>query len=134
MRRAPAWNHLISEKNTNSIGESRGGWRLSGALLPTRRGWITDRPFKDLQLEAAELITAYITAYNSETSSAIRSTFLVGLQYSELFVRPLLLLWNAFWYVGRLLGFDVILPMLVESQEVAGKTLNHQPSTLNPQP
>ena len=76
-----------------------------------------------LQHEAAALITAYITAYNSETSSVIRYTFLLGLQYSELFLRPLLALWNVFWYIGRLLGSDVLMPMLMDSREMAGNVV-----------
>jgi hypothetical protein len=74
--------------------------------------------FASLQHEGAELMTAYARVYNSEVSAAVRSSFLVSMQYSARFLQPVLFLWNSGWYVVKLFRTNVLLPMLMESKEL----------------
>ena len=106
MRRAPAWIHLISELNTNAIGESRGGWRLSpGALLPAKRGWITDDPFKE---PTPLSLQAHTTTFHTANNDYLIRVFPVTKGQHIARLQPL--------------------PAPERS------TLNPKPSTLNPQP
>lgn len=68
-----------------------------------------------LQHESSELIISYIRIYNSEISTVLRQTFLLTLQYGERFMQPVLLLWNSWWYLWKLMGSEVLLPLLMSS-------------------
>ena len=66
------------------------------------------------QNDAPELISAYVTFYNSDVSLAVRSIFVATLEYAEYFVRPFLVLWNSWWYFYRSIFTDVMLPVFME--------------------
>ena len=76
-----------------------------------------------IQLEAAELLSKWISVYNSDVSSSMRSAFLLSLQYSEYFATPLLTLYNGIVYIIKLMGSDVLLPSLIENKEYTLKLI-----------
>jgi hypothetical protein len=73
-----------------------------------------------LQAESSALLSSYVTAYNSDVSRTMRAGFILTLEYGEAFIQPILLMWNGVWYFFKLLGSDVILPLLLDN---AGYTL-----------
>ena len=71
--------------------------------------------------ESAQLITTYVRTYNSDVSFSVRSSFLLSVQYGERFLQPVIVLWNAVFYLLKLVRTDVILPMLTGSSDLVQK-------------
>ena len=63
----------------------------------------------------ASVLTTWVSVYNSEASSSLRSLFLTGLQWGEYFIRPFILTWNSFWFVFKGVFFDVLVPVALKS-------------------
>ena len=70
-----------------------------------------------LHLQAAEILTTYVRVYNADISLQMRAAFLLGLQYAQMFLEPMLVLWNGVSYLVKLMGSDVLLPMLVDNKD-----------------
>jgi len=63
----------------------------------------------------ASVLTTWVSVYNSEASSSLRSLFLTGLQWGEYFIRPFILTWNSFWFVFKGVFLDVLVPVALKS-------------------